>query len=347
MVWRWRMPDHEIMEANDGIGSKFPNEVTPIVVNGVLYSSTPLNVVVALDAGTGEELWRFDPEAWREESTTFGLHRGVSFWSDGEGNERVVFGTFTGYMYSLDAHTGQPDATFGEEGRIDLTQGLGRPVERWAYAHPSPPIICRDVIVTGSAIQDVRVQNKRQPEITPPGDVRGYDVRTGELLWTFHAIPREGEFGADTWEEGAWKEFGAANVWSMMSADEELGYVYLPFGTPSNDFLRRGPARGQPVRGQHRLPRRANRQAGVALSAGSPWIVGLRHAGRTGAVGHRRRRATDQSRGAGDETGFLFRFRSRYGGAGVADRGACGTSVDGARGAGLSNPAVSNAAVAF
>ena len=236
MVWRWRMPDHEIIEANDGIKSRFPNEVTPIVVDGVLYSSTPLNIVVALDAETGEELWRLDPEAWREDSVLFGLHRAVSFWSDGEGNERVVFGTFTGYVYSLDAHTGQPDAAFGEGGRIDLTQGLGRPVERWSYAHPSPPMICRDVIVTGSTIQDVRVQNKRQPEITPPGDVRGYDVRTGELLWTFHAIPREGEFGADTWEEGAWKEFGAANVWSMMSADEELGYVYLPFGTPSNDF---------------------------------------------------------------------------------------------------------------
>lgn len=181
-------------------------------------------------------MWRFDPEAWREDSIFTGLHRGVSFWSDGEGTERVVSGTFSGYLYSLDAHTGQPDTTFSEGGRIDLTQGLGRPVERWAYAHPSPPMICRDVIVTGSAIIDMRVQNQRQPEITPPGDVRGYDVRTGELLWTFHAIPRVGEFGADTWQEGAWKEFGAVNVWSMMSADEELGYVYLPFGTPSNDF---------------------------------------------------------------------------------------------------------------
>ncbi len=256
MVWRWRMPDHEIIEANDGIKSRFPNEVTPIVVDGVLYSSTPLNIVVALDAETGEELWRLDPEAWREDSVLFGLHRAVSFWSDGEGNERVVFGTFTGYVYSLDAHTGQPDAAFGEGGRIDLTQGLGRPVERWSYAHPSPPMICRDVIVTGSTIQDVRVQNKRQPEITPPGDVRGYDVRTGELLWTFHAIPREGEFGS---MEGVWG--------GQCLVHDECGRgarIRLPAVRHAEQrLLRRGPARGQPVRGQHRLPRRANRQACV------------------------------------------------------------------------------------
>ena len=97
-------------------------------------------------------------------------------------------------------------------------------------------MICRDVVVIGSAVIDWRTESGKLPEIAPPGDVRGFDVRTGELLWTFHAIPREGEFGADSWEEGAWKRFGAVNVWSIISADEELGYVYLPFSTPSNDF---------------------------------------------------------------------------------------------------------------
>ena len=235
IIWRWRMPDREVMEANDGLRPGY-SKVTPIVVDGVMYTSTPLNLVAALDAETGKELWRFDPEAWSEDALFFGNHRGVSYWSDGEGVERIVFGTFTGYMYSLDAQTGMPDPNFGDDGRVDLTQGLGRPVERWAYAHPSPPMISRDVIVAGSAIIDWRGPIERLPEIAPPGDVRGYDVRTGELLWTFHAIPRDGEFGADTWEEGAWQEFGGANVWSIVSADHELGYVYLPFGTPSNDF---------------------------------------------------------------------------------------------------------------
>ena len=236
LVWRWRMPDYDVMEANDEIDPGWSNRVTPIVVDGVLYASSPLNIVTALDAETGEELWRFDPEAWSEDSSFTGLHRGVSYWSDGEGNERILFGTFTGYLHSLDARTGEPDSAFGDGGRIDLTQGLGRPVERWAYAHPSPPMISRDVIVTGSAVMDWRNENDRLPELAAPGDVRGYDVRTGELLWSFHAIPRAGEFGADSWEEGAWKKFGGANVWSMISADHELGYVYLPFSTPSNDF---------------------------------------------------------------------------------------------------------------
>ena len=235
IIWQWQMPDAEIMDANEDVRPNFSNRVTPIVVDGVLYTSTPLNLVVALDAQSGEELWRFDPESWRLETFYVGLHRGVSYWTDGE-QKRILFGTFDGYLYSLDAHTGQPDPAFGNDGRIDLTQGLDRPVERWAYALPSPPIICRDVLITGSSVIDWRAQNGRLPDIAPPGDVRGYDVRSGELLWTFHAIPREGEFGVDTWPEEAWKQFGGTNVWSILSADDELGYVYLPFSTPSNDF---------------------------------------------------------------------------------------------------------------
>jgi quinoprotein glucose dehydrogenase len=140
IVWRWRMPDHEIMDANEGVKPGWSNRVTPIVIDGVMYTSTPLDLVLALNAETSEELWRFDPKAWSEESDFLGLHRGVSYWSDGEGGKkRVVFGTCTGYMYSLDALTGDPDLDFGDGGRVDLTEGLDRPIERRAYANPSPP----------------------------------------------------------------------------------------------------------------------------------------------------------------------------------------------------------------
>lgn len=232
IIWRRPLPDAEILAA-EGIESD-SHRSTPIAVNGILYAISPLNIVSALHAETGTVLWTFDPQAWRLDSFFRGFHRGVSHWSDGD-QERIFFGTFSAYLYALDAKTGQPDLQFGEGGRIDLTQGLGRLVERDTYAFISPPIICRDVVVVGSSIIDWRA-GRDLPASTPPGDVRGFDVRTGELLWTFHAIPHPGEFGHDTWEPDAWKEFGAANVWSMMSADRDLGYVYLPFSTPSNDF---------------------------------------------------------------------------------------------------------------
>jgi len=197
---------------------------------------------------------------------------------------------------------------------------LGRPVERWAYANPSPPMICRDVIVMGSAVIDWRVQNDKLPDKAPPGDVRGYDVHAGELLWTFHAIPREGEFGADTWEAGAWREFGGANVWSMISADHDLGYVYLPFSTPSNDFYG-GDRPGDNLFGDSIVcldARTGKRIWHYQLVHHGLWD--LRHAGGASAVGHRRRRTSDKGCGAGDETEFLLRLRSRFREAGVADR---------------------------
>jgi quinoprotein glucose dehydrogenase len=203
-------------------------------VDGTIYFSTPLNIVVAIDAATGEERWRFDPGAWQEEDFLFGFHRGVSYWRSEDGEERILYGTFRDFFYSIDARTGTLDPAFGENGRIDLTQGLGRDVDRFSYSFLSPPIISHDIAVVGSTIIDWRA-GRPLPELPPPGDVRGIDVRTGEGLWSFHTVPRDGEFGADTWPEGAWREYGAANVWSMMSADHELGYVYLPTGTISSD----------------------------------------------------------------------------------------------------------------
>jgi quinoprotein glucose dehydrogenase len=235
MVWRWTSPDREIFENEQVEPNPRPMQNTPLAIDGVLYVSTALNVISAIDGATGETIWTFDPEVWKEPSD-HSVHRGVSYWRDGIGEERILFGTSSAFLYSLDAQTGLRDSTFGDSGRVDLSKGLSRPIpedERWRYGVTSPPIVCRDVVVIGSLIidyDDVSIDSMI------PGDVRGFDVRTGELLWTFHSVPQEGEFGNDSWEKDSWKRYGGANVWAPMSADQELGYVYLPFSSPSYDF---------------------------------------------------------------------------------------------------------------
>lgn len=163
-----------------------------------------------------------------------GSHRGVAYWSDGQ-EERILFGTGTAYLYSLDARTGKVDSLFGDGGRIDLIEMFDRPVARMAVSVTSPPIVCRDVVVTGYFVQDWPWDGS-PPEKNPPGDVFGFDVRTGGRLWTFHPVPREGKFGADTWENDSWKDFSRVNAWIILSADEELVYLYLPFGNPNNEY---------------------------------------------------------------------------------------------------------------
>ena len=202
------------------------------MVGGVLYVSTSLSQVAAIDAATGKTKWVYDPETWKSgtPSNNGFVHRGVAYWADGN-DQRILFGTGDGYLICLNAQTGKPISTFGQQGRIDLTQGLGRAVDRRLYGVSSPPIICRDVVVMGSKVHDVPLAKEM-----PPGDVRGFDVRTGKQQWQFRAVPGEGEFGNETWEQGSWKTTGGANVWTLMSADDELGYVYLPFSTPSNDY---------------------------------------------------------------------------------------------------------------
>lgn len=215
-------------------------KATPLMVGGVLYLCTPLYQGAAIDAATGETLWVYNPKSYESGTPTMSLmwnQRGVDYWTDGS-EERVYWGTGDGYLIAVDAKTGRPCADFGENGRVDLTIGIPRAprggkdeLGALLYSMASPPLVVGDTIVTGSSISD-----RRSVIETPPGDVRGWDVRTGELKWTFHTIPHPGELGNDTWENGSWEYSGNANVWSMMSADPELGYVYLPTGTPTNDF---------------------------------------------------------------------------------------------------------------
>ncbi|MFN7913860.1 MAG: pyrroloquinoline quinone-dependent dehydrogenase [Vicinamibacterales bacterium] len=230
VAWRWSTPDNEIVKSNPA--RPYGYQDTPLLVNGVLYTTTPLGVVAAIDPNTGRTIWTWDPETWKlGRPTNLGFtHRGSAYWTDGT-RKRIITGTHDAQIVSLDAETGRPDPDFGTNGRVRATDGLAfvKPLEN--YAMNSAPVVLRNVIITGANIVD-RPMVKEQPR----GDISGFDVRTGRKLWTFHAIPARGEFGYDTWEEGSAEYSGNTNVWSLMTVDEETGYVYLPFGTPTNDF---------------------------------------------------------------------------------------------------------------
>ncbi|SDK05404.1 MULTISPECIES: PQQ-binding-like beta-propeller repeat protein [Bradyrhizobium] len=235
VAWRWKSPDMSVRAANPTIGPSFANESTPLMVGGVLYTPTSLSQVAAIDAVTGETKWVYDPKIYENglgmPANLGWLHRGVAYWRNGD-DERIVMLTAFAQLIVLDAKTGKPAASFGRDGRIDLVEGLGRPVDRNYYTMTSPPVIVRGVIVVGSSVFDWWAKRP-----SPPGDVRGFDINSGRLLWTFHTVAQGEEAGTETWENDSWKEMGNANVWAPMSADEELGYVYLPVSTPTNDYF--------------------------------------------------------------------------------------------------------------
>lgn len=234
VAWRWKSPDMAIKAANPAIGPTRANESTPLMVGGTVYTSTTLSEVAAIDAATGDTKWVFDPKVYENglgiPANDGWLHRGVAYWRNGD-DERIIIATAFAQMIALDARTGKPVASFGTDGRVDLAQGLRRPVDRDYYTMSSPPVIVRGVIVVGSSVMDWWAHRP-----SPPGDVRGFDVVTGRLLWTFHTVAQAGEEGVETWQNDSWKEAGNANVWAPMTADEELGTVYLPVSTPTNDY---------------------------------------------------------------------------------------------------------------
>lgn len=225
IAWRWK---------TENFGPKPDNNfrATPIMVDGVLYTTAgSRRVAVAIDAATGETLWMYRPEESDEAGgARSSSGRGLAYWSDGNGDDRIVYVTRSFKLVCLNAKTGLPCADFGTSGLVDLKEGLGRRVRR-GISSTSPPIIVNDVIVVGSSMPITLTTLK-----TPPGHIRGYDPKTGNQLWIFHTIPQENEFGVDTWEDGSWKYSGNTGVWTMLTADEELGYVYLPVETPPNDY---------------------------------------------------------------------------------------------------------------
>jgi quinoprotein glucose dehydrogenase len=231
VAWSWDSPDLPLQKENRSLGS-FAFEPTPLAVGNMLYTSTSLAQVAAIDGRSGETRWVFNPEVYKAgRPTNLGyVHRGVAYWTDG-GEERLLLAAHDAYLYALDAKTGKLISTFGDEGRVNLAKAIPLAVNARNYTMTSPPVICRDVVVVGSSISD-----GPQYKEAPRGDVQAFDVRTGKPTWIFHAIAQEGEFGNDTWEDDSWKYTGNANVWTLMSTDEELGYVYLPMSTPTNDW---------------------------------------------------------------------------------------------------------------
>jgi len=231
IVWRWNSPDNAVVEASP-LARPGGYADTPLMTKGVLYTVTSLGQLAAINPTTGESIWVFDPGNWKtgRPGNLGYVHRGVAFWSDGK-IDRLLLGTHDAYLISVDAKTGKLDTSFGDGGRIDLMSGLANAVRATNYSVSAAPVVSKDVVVVGASIHDGPTQKE-----WPRGDISGFDVRTGKRLWTLHAIPQKGEYGNETWADDSWSYTGSTNVWTNMSTDDELGYVYLPFGTPTNDF---------------------------------------------------------------------------------------------------------------
>ena len=208
-------------------------ECTPVVADGVMYLTTAYTRVVALDAATGKERWTYDPfaDGLAGPLASGGVNRGVAYWSDAmpDGARRVLVGCADGRLVALDARTGRPDPAFGAGGTLDLRAGLDRDVSRLAYGPTSAPAVWKDLVVVG-------VSTGEGPGVAAPGDIRAFDVRSGAEVWSFRTVPRPGEFGNETWEEGSWRNRGGANAWGGLSVDVRRGLVFGGTGSASFDF---------------------------------------------------------------------------------------------------------------
>ena len=229
-IWEWKA-NEDAMPAFGTRPGNFQN--TPLMIDGVVYVSTPYNRVAALDAETGRELWAFDPKAYEDGQPPNGtgfVHRGIAAWRDG--TRLRIFLNSRWRLIALDAKTGEPVSSFGTNGVVDLTEGLRRPVNRKHYTNTSPPVVFRNLVILGNGVGD-RLTYKGDP----PGDVRAFDAKTGKQVWRFNTVPGPGEFGHDTWGGESWKTVGHTNVWAPMALDDSRGLLYLPVSTPSNDFF--------------------------------------------------------------------------------------------------------------
>ncbi len=227
VAWRRPAVADELREQHHEL--KFSNlfRSTPLMINGVLYASDGIGLVEAFDPATGRTLWVQESTDPGPEALTGTSTRGIAYWRNGA-DERIL-SVRPPYLYAINLKTGELIRSFGEAGKVDLRTGLGPQPQPFNFT--SAPLIVKDIAVIGSSIAD----NPNLKEGTR-GDVRGYDVKTGKLRWTFRTIPGEREFGVETWEGRSWEYTGAVNAWSNLSADEELGYIYLPLTSPTSDM---------------------------------------------------------------------------------------------------------------
>ena len=267
IVWRWRSADGFLSKSDaaggelwadsrlifDELDREDPDrwrdreapyvgrfKATPLMVGGRLFVNMPTSVGAAVDARTGETLWVFNPKSYEAGTTTMTarwIQRGVAYWTDGSA-ERVLWGTSDGYLVSVDAATGRPDAAFGRNGRVDLMDGLPntrRGDRDWlnalTYSVQSPPIVVGDTIVSPASISSYNIDQEQVP-----GWTRGWDVRSGERRWTFRTVPQGDDYGNDTWEGDSWRRSGKVSGWTIYSADEELGLLYIPLNTVAPDY---------------------------------------------------------------------------------------------------------------
>ena len=198
-------------------------ETSPIEVDGTLYGISPSQKVFALDAATGKLKWKFDAGIVGTQPD-----RGLAYWTSPDKQDRRIIVGVMNFVYALNAGSGQPIESFGDRGRVDLREDLGRDATTGFIALTSPAVVYKDLFIVGG----------RLPETLPalPGDIRAYDVRSGKLRWSFHTIPHPGEFGYETWPKDAWQKSGSANNWTGMTVDQKTGIVYAPTGSPVFDF---------------------------------------------------------------------------------------------------------------
>jgi quinoprotein glucose dehydrogenase len=226
IAWRRPAVDASILRQAPDLryGNSF--RATPLMIDGVLYAPNGIGFVEAFDAGTGATIWveaplEEGPNRYAGTST-----RGVAYWTDGE--QRRILVQRGEYLMALDARTGAHYPDFGDGGRVNLSRDLERGLR---HAWSGAPFVVGDIVVVGHTTNDTF-----DSMTAGRGDVRAYDVRTGALKWIFHVVPQEGEFGTDTWENDSWAYTGHASVWSVFSADEELGYLYMPLSSSTNDM---------------------------------------------------------------------------------------------------------------
>ncbi|HWC76432.1 MAG TPA: PQQ-binding-like beta-propeller repeat protein [Blastocatellia bacterium] len=209
-------------------GDAFPGsemQCNPIIIDGVLYATSPSLRVIALEADTGKLKWSFDPNAGQKAPGKM-RNRGLTYWSSG--TDKRIFVAFRHWLYALDAGTGRPVESFGKEGRVDLREGLGREPTTLSVGLTTPGVVYQDRLIVGSIVSEGLP--------AAPGHIRAYDVRTGRIRWIFRTIPQPGEIGYQSWPRDAWQYTGGANNWAGMALDEKRGLVFVPTGSAAFDF---------------------------------------------------------------------------------------------------------------
>ena len=209
-------------------GDAFPGsemQCHPLIVGGVMYATTPKLRVVAVDAGTGKEKWRFDPHYGRDK-IGHSRARGVTYWADG--TDRRIFVTARHWLYALNADTGRPIPSFGTEGKVDLREGLGRPAHEMTITSTTPGTVYRDLLIMSVLVSEGLPSS--------PGHIRAFDMRTGKVRWVFHTIPQPGEPGYETWPKDAYQYSGGTNNWAGMTVDVKRGLLFAGTGSAAFDF---------------------------------------------------------------------------------------------------------------